>query len=193
MKKLMIAFAIITVGIAANAASIVWSATNIFKPGSMTDKILKDNGLVYLVCSQDTSASAITGYLSDTKTSLADKVASLNAASIGSTALNLDGKISNVSTAWTKAAGSYNFYAVIFEDNAVKAGGKYVVTALSDATAWDNTSDSTLALGNQKTLTQTAANWATVAGAGPTPTPEPTSGLLLLLGVAGMALRRRRA
>jgi len=29
--------------------------------------------------------------------------------------------------------------------------------------------------------------------AGPAPTPEPTSGLLLLLGMAGLALRRRRA
>ena len=30
-------------------------------------------------------------------------------------------------------------------------------------------------------------------GPGPDPIPEPTSGLLLLLGVAGLALRRRRA
>ena len=31
------------------------------------------------------------------------------------------------------------------------------------------------------------------AASSPTPTPEPTSGLLLLLGVAGLALRRKRA
>ena len=33
-----------------------------------------------------------------------------------------------------------------------------------------------------------ASNWATMA-----PVPEPTSGLLMLLGIAGLALRRRRA
>ena len=38
-----------------------------------------------------------------------------------------------------------------------------------------------------------ASDWATMSAAGPTPIPEPTSGFLMLLGMAGLALRRRRA
>ena len=42
-----------------------------------------------------------------------------------------------------------------------------------------------LTFGNMQSATQNASNWAAV--------PEPTSGLLMLLGMAGLALRRRRA
>ena len=42
-----------------------------------------------------------------------------------------------------------------------------------------------LSFGNMASQTQNPANWAAV--------PEPTSGLLMLLGMAGLALRRRRA
>ena len=52
------------------------------------------------------------------------------------------------------------------------------VTALETGTA-------TIGFGNQATATQAAGAWAAV--------PEPTSGLLMLLGMAGLALRRRRA
>ena len=38
----------------------------------------------------------------------------------------------------------------------------------------------------------TASNW-TATTPGPEPIPEPTSGLLMLLGVAGLALKRKRA
>ena len=37
-----------------------------------------------------------------------------------------------------------------------------------------------------------ASDWATMSAAGPTPIPEPTSGLLMLLGMAGLALKRKR-
>ena len=52
------------------------------------------------------------------------------------------------------------------------------VTALETGTA-------TIGFGNQATATQAAGAWAAV--------PEPTSGLLMLIGMAGLALRRTRA
>ena len=48
----------------------------------------------------------------------------------------------------------------------------FIDTAAYDASAWKN-----LTVGS---------------GTGPTPIPEPTSGLLMLLGMAGLALRRKQ-
>ena len=48
------------------------------------------------------------------------------------------------------------------------------------------TSTTSVAFGTMASATQNAANWTTAA------VPEPTSGLLLLLGVAGLALRRKQ-
>ena len=72
---------------------------------------------------------------------------------------------------------SYNFYFV------VETGGKAFTSGLKPADAM-NVGVSTVAFGNQKSATQAAGAWATV--------PEPTSALLMVLGIAGLALRRRR-
>ena len=68
---------------------------------------------------------------------------------------------------YTTADGKYDFYQAINDVDITGLGG----TALT------------------KTFNMTQGTWNYTANA----VPEPTSGLLLLLGVAGLALRRRRA
>ena len=73
---------------------------------------------------------------------------------------------------------TYDIYFVI-ED-----GGK-TLTSSTISKAAVTVGTATVGFGNLATYTSTASNWQSV--------PEPTSGLLMLLGMAGLALRRRRA
>ena len=76
------------------------------------------------------------------------------------------------------AGTTYDFFFT-FED-----GGK-VFTSATKAVAAQATATSTIQFANMASQTQNASNWAAV--------PEPTSGLLMLLGMAGLALKRKRA
>lgn len=76
---------------------------------------------------------------------------------------------------------SYDFYFVI-EDN-----GKTFTSDTKAGVVAQKSSTSPIGFGNMQTATQNAANWSSSS------VPEPTSGLLVLLGMAGLALRRRRA
>ena len=82
------------------------------------------------------------------------------------------------------AAGTtYDFYFVI-EDT---IGGKdWTYTAEKSAKAQASSTPS-ISFGNQTTRSTTGGGWTTAA------VPEPTSGLLLLIGMAGLALKRKRA
>ena len=77
------------------------------------------------------------------------------------------------------AGQSYDFFFVIEDGKSTFTSVVKNVDAQADATA-------NIAFGNMATQTQNAANWTTAD------VPEPTSGLLLLLGVAGLALRRKQ-
>ena len=75
------------------------------------------------------------------------------------------------------AESTYDFYFTLTDNGKMYTSPtKTGVKALGTGTA-------TIGFGNMS-ATQTATNWTTV--------PEPTSALLMVLGVAGLALRRRR-
>ena len=93
------------------------------------------------------------------------------------------------------------FYGVVIVDDT--NGNKYAfftTSAQNKAAALATNGGQDVALTQSGTnvygLDQTTANgggWYQIAAApGPDPVPEPTSGLLLLLGVAGLALRRKQ-
>ncbi len=76
------------------------------------------------------------------------------------------------------AGETYTFYLVLTD-------GDKALTSITKDSAAQGVGSATLNFGSMKNATQTASNWQTV--------PEPTSGLLLLLGMAGLALKRKRA
>ena len=102
-----------------------------------------------------------------------------------------------VDLAGTMTDGAIN---VVVGDDKISAGTMYKMYY----TMYDSTLDSTFTSSTVPAMAQPTAapglpfmsngSWYPIPEPpGPTPTPEPTSGLLLLLGVAGLALRRRRA
>ena len=74
-------------------------------------------------------------------------------------------------------------YAIVFNNAVPGSADHYYMTDIESATT--GTSGQAANLSIDASGSQTAANWQTI--------PEPTSGLLLLLGVAGLALKRKRA
>lgn len=117
----------------------------------------------------------IYGYLS-TKT-VADAV-SVTTVSVASGVLN-------ATYNWTDATvgETYNFY-MVFEDGGKKFDSSASTpTVIKSGVAYESQT-ATVAFSNMATATQAASSWVAV--------PEPTSGLLMLLGLSGLALKRKR-
>ena len=166
----------VVAGVAANAASFKWTGANVY--GS--DPTTKFTGTVSLYAYLNTAT-------------IADAVKVVDAYVVGGTfKSDAVGTANGFTYEWASAVGgsTYNFYLVI-EDN-----GKTFNSALSDPSVIKSgiaaaTATTTIAFGTMASATQNASNWASSGGG--EPVPEPTSGLLVLIGAAGLALRRKRA
>lgn len=123
-----------------------------------------------------TGSVELYAYLSTADASSAVLVSTVTASSAGAVAATTFEDSTNFT-----AGNNYNFYFVI-EDN-----GKTFTSSEKTNVAAQPTGTSSVLFGNMATATQTASNWVSSS------VPEPTSGLLMLLGMAGLALRRKRA
>ena len=179
MKKLMVAVAAIAMAVAANASSFSWGIST----GALDTKFAGAQAILFY----GPSAGSIS--LPDT-TGWNDKTTAFTVADLtGSGASQFrTGTIGNDGTFTAEAedlpkidnkTGSFKFYMAVITDD-----GKNVALVTTTKTA--RIASATTPAGPSWASTQ----FATFSVTG-SDTPEPTSGLLLILGVAGLALRRK--
>lgn len=163
MKKVIIIAAGTLIAFASQAASFKWAGVNIYD---------------HTGTSTYTGTAAIYAYLSTETVADAVMVKGDVAINAGAMATTYD---------WTGASvgSTYQFYMVITDGDYTFNSSVSTPEVIKSGIAGATSTTTTLAFGNMASSTQNAGNWAAV--------PEPTSGLLMLLGMAGLALRRRRA
>ena len=165
MKKIMIAFAIAAVAAISHAAAFNWTVN----AGTQYADYK-----VYLTSSAGTFANidAITEALVGASGNTGTLVA-------GSRSATVSGGVKGIAS-----EGSVDYYYVFVKDNDYWVSGKQSIVAVAET-----------ATPNKNTFSATNAN-ALLSGSATgsfSSAPEPTSGLLLLFGMAGLALKRKVA
>ena len=180
MKKLMIIAAAVMAVVGAKAAAIDWSASKVVDPWASAEagKVTPCNTWAGYVILADDYADVTAG-LAAGNFDVLDKAVGSAKTSTTKGAFNTSAASGSV------AAGEQSFYLIVL-NNAVAKNATYFYASDEMKTTIDPSLDTTVVFGSQQTKSAEMSNWTAVA-------PEPTSGLLLLLGVAGLALRRRRA
>ena len=193
MKKLIIARAAIVLGVSAQAASLAWGGY--ISNGLDANQTAQEGTVFNLVYLGSTDLSSSLGDLYfDTRTGLvgtgegASWTAAAGQTLVDTHTLNADEAINYAfmkTFERADAAGGVNGnYLVIMYDATTPNGywaGQYTVSGVSDVTSAGSIEDYNWTIGT--TMTEKVT----------TSVPEPTSGLLMLVGLAGLALRRRRA
>lgn len=181
MKKLIATIAIALTAVIASAASFDWKTSvsgKIYEAGTTT---LLGSGTAYIFNSgANSQASILAAFLGGTDWtagSLDNKAVAKGAiAATNAEAFN-----------WGSAGDTLNAYIAIVDGDMI-----YISDIVSKAAPDTGYSQFSF---NAKASSQASAfdGAGGFQGAGWYAVPEPTSGLLMLLGVAGLALRRRRA
>ena len=198
MKKLLISSLVIALGLVSSAATVDWR----YQITNANAKNLYSGYTVYLVDAAAWDLAKVAGIKAETfsDASIVKDSTTFNGGSGNVTA----GTVKYMTLATATVAGDR---AAVISDLAEGATRNFyyiVLNTTTDPNKWSNVASVTLtgrsSIGEVDTTGRAEATQAaftsgtwTPVGAGPTPVPEPTTGLLVLAGLAGLALRRRCA
>lgn len=188
MKKILLTLGIVAYGIVLNAATATWSMTNVTaspkneaKAGmvayflmSTTYETFTEN--VNKLKNKEITASTFTSYVTENYT--------YNSATVSVTGrMGTSINVSEVSGSYSPG-DSVSGYVVLFDNTDVASSSCFAYTTVKSQTVNAAGSNISLAYGTFASATSTTGGWTAI--------PEPTSGLLMLLGAAGLALKRKR-
>lgn len=184
MKKLMILSAGLMLAVASNAASVGWTlagAAN-YAGDAYSFFVIGQNG-----------ASSIA-----TVTALLDQGKAYDSYAFGSGVVAANGSANVTAASSGKSidgTGDYTGFFIVFDSATPTSGtSKYVViSGMNTLTKTIGTSTASIqfSTGNASSIINDTNNWSSYGT--PAAEPEPTSALMMLFGLAGLALRRKRA
>ena len=194
MKKMLIGAAVVCATVASQAASIKWSSGSIVLPGEggvlSSDRLTNSSGFSLKMYAWESLTASTLAYNAGDMFKWYQNGAS-GTAFAGTTTIN--GTVNMSASATTATA----IGTIVPEANPTTVYGA-VLFVLEDETTgaakwYMENSGSKESAAAVQTLNNLASK---VGGTGDatkwSPVPEPTSGLLMLLGMAGLALRRKR-
>lgn len=169
MKKLIVALAAVAMAVGAQAAAVSWTTAVLYTPTSATDGTFTST----TAKSAGMSVSAVIAFFTNDDNAITTITSGLSSSSITKA-----GKLTATTVGYDFLVDTTYKYEITYTGTMYDK--EFTMTTSGSFTQDKGTGDYSLTV-------PTAAAWTTAA------VPEPTSGLLMLLGMAGLALKRKRA